>query len=94
MTRLVLRFLLLLVLFGFVRALLRSLFAGWRQAGEIARATRQASGSPVGGELKKDPVCGTYVAASGALNETVNGEIFYFCSPECRDKYAHVVSRR
>ncbi len=43
---------------------------------------------PLSGELKKDPVCGTYTAAATSLHETVRGETFYFCSQQCRDKFA------
>ncbi len=42
---------------------------------------------PTGGELKKDPVCGTFIAASTALQTKVAGETYYFCSPECRDRF-------
>lgn len=41
-----------------------------------------------GGELKRDPVCGTYIPADHSVRKIVNGETLYFCSPECRDKYA------
>jgi YHS domain-containing protein len=43
---------------------------------------------PIGGELKKDPVCGTFVPASTSFRKTVNGQAYHFCSAECRDKYA------
>ncbi len=39
------------------------------------------------GELKRDPVCGTYIASSNSVRKVINGETLYFCSPECRDKY-------
>ncbi|MFB3776617.1 MAG: hypothetical protein ACE141_03370 [Bryobacteraceae bacterium] len=39
------------------------------------------------GELKRDPVCGTYVAAGSSFSRTVRGEMIYFCSAACRDKY-------
>jgi YHS domain-containing protein len=42
---------------------------------------------PSGGELKKDPVCGTFISMSTALQKRVGGETYYFCSPECRDKF-------
>lgn len=42
-----------------------------------------------GGELKKDPVCGTFIATATSLQKTVGGETFYFCSPQCRDKFTH-----
>src|SRR2546422_537057 len=43
---------------------------------------------PLSGELKKDPVCGTYTSAATAVKQTFGKEVVYFCSPECRDKYA------
>ena len=77
------------MLFVFVRAVIRSLFSGFRQAGSGADLdTRRRPAAPAGGELKKDPVCGTYVAAINSPSATINGEVFYFCSAECRDKYA------
>jgi len=37
--------------------------------------------------LKKDPVCGTYVAAGTGITRQIQGQTVYFCSAECRDKY-------
>lgn len=34
-------------------------------------------------ELVKDPVCKTYVVKSRALSRVDDGEVRYFCSPEC-----------
>jgi YHS domain-containing protein len=48
---------------------------------------RQQNQVPLSGELKKDPACGTYIAAATSIHETVGGETFYFCSKQCRDKY-------
>ena len=80
----------LLILF-FLRAVFRSVFAVLRQGRADSR--QPASGgapqrptTPVA-ELKKDPVCGTYVSAATSLTRTVNGSVVHFCSPECRDKY-------
>jgi YHS domain-containing protein len=42
---------------------------------------------PIGGELKKDPVCGTFISTSTAIQKRVGGENYYFCSNECRDKF-------
>lgn len=42
----------------------------------------------VAGELKKDPVCGTYVLATTAVKKISAGETVYFCSADCRDKHA------
>jgi YHS domain-containing protein len=49
-------------------------------------AQKKASGAP-GGELKRDPVCGTFVPAATAVKKTVGAEVMHFCSVECRDKY-------
>ena len=43
--------------------------------------------SPAGGELKKDPVCGTFISTATALQKRSGGEVYYFCSTECRDKF-------
>ena len=39
------------------------------------------------GELKKDPVCGTFISTTTAFQKAVRGETYYFCSTECRDKF-------
>jgi YHS domain-containing protein len=80
--RLVLPLLILL----FVRSLLRTIFAGIRSAAVQSRPPA-APPVPAGGELKKDPVCGTYVSTAASLSQKVEGELVYFCSKECRDKY-------
>ena len=72
----------------FLRSLLRSVFAGFRSAAVPQTRPRQAPPPvPVGGELKKDPVCGTYVSTGASVTRTVDGQLLYFCSKECRDKY-------
>ena len=78
----------LLVLF-LVRALFRSILANFRSQTTTAPRTRPQDPPPVvaGGELKKDPVCGTYVSTSGSVTRTVNGQVMYFCSSQCRDKF-------
>jgi YHS domain-containing protein len=80
----------LLILF-FLRAVFRTAFAVLRQA-HLGQETANGGGAkrrdtPPVAELKKDPVCGTYVSAATSLTRTVNGTIVHFCSPECRDKY-------
>jgi len=41
----------------------------------------------LGGELKKDPVCGTFISPATAIQTTAGGTTHYFCSVECRDKF-------
>jgi YHS domain-containing protein len=63
-------------------------FSDLFQPSAQAEASRsRPSSMPAGGELKKDPVCGTFIAMSTALQKRVAGETYYFCSPECRDKF-------
>ena len=50
-------------------------------------AAARPSSQPSGGELKKDPVCGTFIAAATSIQKKVGGQTYYFCSPECRDKF-------
>jgi len=42
---------------------------------------------PLAGELKRDPVCGTFVSTASSLKKSVGGEIVHFCSAACRDRY-------
>ena len=42
---------------------------------------------PLSEALKKDPVCGAYVAPSASIQKTIGSGTLYFCSLECRDKY-------
>lgn len=84
----VLRFVLPLVLFLVVRAVLKSVWGSWNNASVTPRGKGDAANTrAAGGELKKDPVCGMYVAAATSVSKTVNGRELFFCSAACRDKY-------
>ena len=89
MIRLFFRFIVLpVLLFWLLRAILRSVFEGFRTTFSPPRSTaRQPPPVRSGGELKKDPVCGTDVSTTASITRTVNGEVLYFCSRECSDKY-------
>jgi len=72
----------------FLRSILRNLFASFRSASVPQGRPRQTPPPvPMGGDLKKDPVCGTYVSTVGSVSQKVNGQLVYFCSTDCRDKY-------
>jgi YHS domain-containing protein len=58
-----------------------------------ANGGRQADQVPLTGELKKDPVCGTYIATATSIKEKVGGQVIHFCSQECRDKYVATLAR-
>jgi YHS domain-containing protein len=54
----------------------------------VAPRAKETSGrAQLAGELKKDPVCGTYVAVTSSVKKTVGGEVIHFCSAACRDRY-------
>jgi len=82
------------------RAVLTSIFKGIARAsaGSLRRqaqgaGNRRGEASPEsasGGELHKDPVCGTYVAESAALKRQAGGQTFYYCSESCREKHSLV----
>ena len=64
-------------------------FSDLLQGGSGAQQTAGPSrpAVPMGGELKRDPVCGTYVSTGASVTRSVNGQVLHFCSQECRDKY-------
>ena len=68
--------------------IVRSLLKGWIGAARRTPAQRRpVDETPRAAELKKDPVCGTYVSAASGFTRTVNGAMVWFCSKECRDRY-------
>ncbi|HTS68717.1 MAG TPA: hypothetical protein VMO17_07010 [Terriglobia bacterium] len=86
MFRLLLRFLVLLVFFAVIRYVVVAVARMFSQVTN-PRAPNQAARSNVGGELKQDPVCGTFVPVATSVKKTVNGELVHFCSVACRDKF-------
>jgi YHS domain-containing protein len=74
-----------LLLFLFIRSLLGNFISRYR----TPPAPRQpfAPSVQAGGELKKDPVCGTYVSTAASVTRTVNGQVVHFCSKACSDQY-------
>ena len=84
MSRVILDFLAYAALFLLLRSIIKSALAGRSRP-------RSSAGPPEpvqpGGELKKDPVCGTYVPVGASLTRTVKGQVLHFCSKECRDRY-------
>ena len=56
------------------------------------RKRRTAPGGPVervGGELVRDPHCGTYIPKARALAVGSGSDTKYYCSATCRDAYGH-----
>lgn len=80
-----LRVILPLVIFWLIRGLLKSVFSSMRST--VAEVPKATPTTHAGGELKKDPVCGTYVSVDTSVTKKINGEFVHFCSTACRDKY-------
>jgi YHS domain-containing protein len=98
MFRLITYLLMIVILITIVRNVIgfvMRLFANAVQTSN-ARGSQPSAQSnvPLTGELKKDPVCGTYTAAATSLHEIVAGRTYYFCSAECRDKFALQTAQR
>jgi YHS domain-containing protein len=81
-----LRVILPLLLFLLLRYVLKSIGESMK-SGSPGQSRKQASGARAGGELKKDPVCGTFVSPETAVTRTVGGKVVHFCSESCSDRY-------
>jgi uncharacterized protein len=93
MFRSILEFLALLMFFAVARAVISAvgqMFRGAVQGPSHSEPRKTASEAVLqsAGELQKDPVCGTFVPVSTSLKRVVNGETIYFCSADCRDRFA------
>jgi uncharacterized protein len=44
-------------------------------------------------EMKKDPICGTYIPENQALKYKAGGETHFFCSEECKKKFLQLQER-
>jgi YHS domain-containing protein len=93
MVRSVIYLLLSLVLITFLRMVIGMILRGMKEmmspnAAPHAGVRGQPPNPPISGELKRDPVCGTFVPANTSFRKSVNGESYCFCSADCRDKYA------
>jgi YHS domain-containing protein len=86
MLRIVIVLLIFIVAVTFLRAVIGLIGKAMSQAIEPEK-TKPTPTHAAGGELKRDPVCGTYVAESVSLKKTIGKEVVYFCSPSCRDRY-------
>ena len=99
MFRVILYLLFAVILISVLRAVMGIIAKGFGElmgprSGQASQSS-QAPGKqvPLTGELKKDPACGTYIAATSSIQEKVGGEILYFCSKQCRDKYVASLAR-
>ena len=89
MTRLILYLIAAVVIISLLRSVIGIISKGFGDlfASPDSGTRTRASSVPNAESLKKDPVCGTFIAPSAAVQKTVGGQLYYFCSPECRDKF-------
>ena len=88
MVRAVLYLLLAVIVISVVRSIIGALgkaVSGFLEAGT---PRQPSSGEPrMAGELKRDPVCGTYVSTATSVKRTIDGKTVHFCSTACSEKY-------
>jgi len=70
-----------------VRTVMRLIFPPQRRPPAGAPPPRTGPVERAGGELVRDPQCGTYVPKTRAIALQRGGETLYFCSDKCRDDY-------
>jgi hypothetical protein len=94
MFRFILYTLLLIIVISIVKSVVGAVmksfgdFAGRPDA--PPRAKGRQSSAQLGGDLHRDPVCGTFVAESTAFQRQLGAQTFYYCSNACREKHALV----
>lgn len=79
----------ILVILFLIRLLVRFLSGvarGYAAPGPAQKPNQPATRE--GGQLMRDPNCGTYVAVGRALREGSGDDAVYFCSENCRKAWA------
>jgi YHS domain-containing protein len=79
-----------LIMFLIARSVISSVVRFFRNTSEAPGAPpvqRPPGELPSAGELRKDPVCETYISVPSPWAKLVKGETIYFCSKECRDRF-------
>jgi YHS domain-containing protein len=83
-------FIVSLILLLIVRSVIAALVRAFKETAATATAppTPQSQGElRSAGELRKDPVCETYISVPSPWAKLVKGETVYFCSKECKDRF-------
>lgn len=93
--RAIVDFIVMMLVFAVLRAVVSAVVKGFSgtpspAAGPSGQPTRKQPPKTdlnQGGELRRDPVCGTYVAMGSSLHRSQGGTTEYFCSQKCLDRY-------
>jgi YHS domain-containing protein len=70
-----------------IRALWRLLY-GIVEGAASSPGGRRPGPLQQGEKMERDPVCGTFVLPSRALSSASGGTVKYFCSEDCRRRFA------
>ena len=92
MFRLITYLLFTVVLISVVRmvvGILAKAFGSWVSGASTPNQppSAKAPSLQVGGDLHRDPVCGTFVAESTTHQRQIAGKTFYYCSAACQQKH-------
>jgi uncharacterized protein len=79
------RFLIFLLL---LRIVLRLIFGSGSRGAGPARPSQTRASERAGGELVRDPNCGTYIPKASAVVIGSGADAKYFCSEKCRNEYS------
>ena len=82
----IVRILVILFIIRLVLRFLGGVVRGYSAPGASSRPNHPATRE--GGQLVRDPNCGTYVAVGRALREGSGDNAVYFCSETCRNEWA------
>jgi YHS domain-containing protein len=67
---------------------LGSVLGGENGAGSPHSAAGRPPAPQLGGDLHRDPVCGTFVAESTSHQKQLGNQTFYYCSENCKEKHS------
>ena len=71
-----------------LRRVIARMFGSNAPASPVGYGARTAEGTgAIARRLVRDPVCGVHISEERALALRNEGEVVYFCSTDCRDKY-------
>jgi uncharacterized protein len=84
----------ILLLAGLIYILYKWLWKGESLGFSRSKKKKPSTGSsapqPVIEEMKRDPVCGTFVPVNQAIKEKINNTVYFFCSEECKQKFHEI----
>jgi YHS domain-containing protein len=86
----VLRILRLVLLGVLIYVLYKILWKGDWFPSLFSKNSKRRNNSPTGGpieQMKRDPVCGTFIPENQAIKYKNGKETLYFCSEECKQTY-------